>query len=172
MCAMISPADVAAEHDAHGPFADDSRLWKLSADAKVVKRKKSVHFHRLAGLFRTATDELKPLPVVDERSDSHIIKAGHMVNCGCAAVCGNFDSARNRSTMLSTRCLRGETVGGALCYMRRCVMQRRFARRVMLLLLSLPLSELLDSQPLYVCGEVRCHCMPHAVCVCARQASL
>lgn len=82
---MIVPADPADDDDAYSPFLDDTRLWKFAEIDKETKKKMPLHFNRLAGFFRAATEELKPLPSVNEHADSHIIRAAHMVTCSAAA---------------------------------------------------------------------------------------
>jgi hypothetical protein len=84
---MIEPADIASGvNDSYSPFADDSRMWKLVEDVSDAKKKIPKHLNRMAAFFRSATEELKPLPAVDEYCDSHIIRAAHMVTAG-ASVC-------------------------------------------------------------------------------------
>ena len=64
------------------PFSYDSRMWRVTSEKKTkswVTNKRASYFSRVANIFSAASDELKPLPTVDDIADSHIIRAAHVV---------------------------------------------------------------------------------------------
>lgn len=64
------------------PFSCDSRMWRVTSEKKTkswITNKRASYFSRVANIFSAASDELKPLPVVDDVADSHIIRAAHVV---------------------------------------------------------------------------------------------
>ncbi len=66
-------------------FSYNSCFWKIPVANKSttwVKKKPASYFHIVASMFSAANDDLKPLPVVDEFADSHIIRAAHLVSWG------------------------------------------------------------------------------------------
>jgi hypothetical protein len=86
------PSAVKIEYSAHEitePFSYDDRFWSMPANKKSstwVGSKGKSYFSRVANIFSAASEELKPLPKVDEHVDSHIIRAAHMVRVCVGAV--------------------------------------------------------------------------------------